>query len=168
MSSSLEFLSQHLSLTNVRAIVVTEIVATEEGVTRAVRFFGEPVVNGSQHLWLDVTLTSEEAAVLYRGREGEDIAAHGGVVVSLDARVTPELELEGRARDLIRAIQQLRKDAGLSVSDRVTIAVEGDPELMAAHGALVLQETNSSAGTGGDARTIDLGGRQVTVRMGRV
>ena len=64
MSSSLEFLSQHLSLTNVRAIVVTEIVVTEEGFTRAVRFFGEPVVNGAQRLLLDVTLTSTDKASL--------------------------------------------------------------------------------------------------------
>lgn len=64
MASTLELLSQHLSLTNVRAIVVTEIVATEEGVTRAVRFFGEPVINGAQRLLLDVTLTSTDKASL--------------------------------------------------------------------------------------------------------
>ena len=64
MSSSLEFLSQHLSLSSVRAIVVTEIVATEDGFTRAVRFFGEPVVNGAQRLLLDVTLTSSDRASL--------------------------------------------------------------------------------------------------------
>lgn len=64
MSSSLEFLSQHLSLTNVRSIVVTEIVASEEGFTRAVRFFGGPVVNGAQRLLLDVTLTSTDKASL--------------------------------------------------------------------------------------------------------
>jgi len=64
MSSSLAFLSQHLSLTNVRSIVVTEIVVTEEGFTRAVRFFGEPVVDGAQRLLLDVTLTSTEKASL--------------------------------------------------------------------------------------------------------
>ena len=64
MSSSLEFLSQHLSLTNVRSIVVTEIVTTEDGFTRAVRFFGEPVVNGAQCLLLDVTPTSTDKASL--------------------------------------------------------------------------------------------------------
>ena len=64
MSSSLAFLSQHLSLTNVRSIVVTEIVVTEEGFTRAGRFFGEPVVNGAQRLLLDVTLTSTDKASL--------------------------------------------------------------------------------------------------------
>ena len=64
MSSTLAVLSQHLSLTDVRAIVVTEIVATEDGFTRAVRFFGEPVVDGAQRLLLDVTLTSSDKASL--------------------------------------------------------------------------------------------------------
>lgn len=64
MSSSVEFFSQHLRLTNVRSIVVTEIVATEDGFTRAMRFFGEPVVNGAQRLLLDVTLTSTDKASL--------------------------------------------------------------------------------------------------------
>ena len=64
MTSTVELLSQHLSLGNVRALVVTEIVATGNGFTRAVRFFGEPVVDGSPRLLLDVTLTSAERANL--------------------------------------------------------------------------------------------------------
>jgi isoleucyl-tRNA synthetase len=48
----------------------------------------------------------------------------GDGVVALDVRVTPELEREGLARDLVRAIQQARKDAGLDVSDRITLALE--------------------------------------------
>ena len=43
----------------------------------------------------------------------------GGFVV-LDTAVTPELEAEGAARDLVRAVQQARKDAGLQVSDRIS------------------------------------------------
>lgn len=64
MASTVELLSQHLSLGNVRALVVTEIVATGDGFTRAVRFFGEPVVDGAPRLLLDVTLTSAEKASL--------------------------------------------------------------------------------------------------------
>ena len=64
MSSTLAVLSQHLSLTNVRSIVVTEIVTTEEGFTRAVRFFGEPVASGAPRLILDVTLSASDKASL--------------------------------------------------------------------------------------------------------
>jgi hypothetical protein len=64
MSSTFEILSQHLSLGNVRAIVVTEIVPTDGGFTRAVRFFGEPIVNRTPRLLLDVTLTATDRASL--------------------------------------------------------------------------------------------------------
>ncbi|HEX6916639.1 MAG TPA: DUF5915 domain-containing protein, partial [Phycicoccus sp.] len=49
----------------------------------------------------------------------------GGGFVVLDTEVTPELELEGAARDLVRAVQQARKDAGLEVSDRISLEVTG-------------------------------------------
>ena len=66
-----------------------------------------------------------------------------GLVV-LDTEVTAELEREGTARDLIRQIQQARRDAGLDVSDRITLRVVGSPELVEAfqaHRDLVLSET---------------------------
>jgi isoleucyl-tRNA synthetase len=43
--------------------------------------------------------------------------------VVLNTEVTPELEAEGLARDMVRAIQQARKDAGLNVSDRIRTTV---------------------------------------------
>ena len=49
----------------------------------------------------------------------------GGFVV-LDTAVTPELEAEGAARDLVRAVQQARKDAGLQVSDRISLTITTD------------------------------------------
>ncbi|MEZ5216750.1 MAG: DUF5915 domain-containing protein [Ilumatobacteraceae bacterium] len=45
-----------------------------------------------------------------------------GVVV-LDLDVTPELEAEGLARDLVRMVQQARRDAGLQVSDRIALQI---------------------------------------------
>ncbi len=55
-------------------------------------------------------------------------AMPGGVVV-LDTTVTPELEAEGTARDVIRAVQQARKDAGLQVSDRIALTL-GVPDAL--------------------------------------
>lgn len=57
-------IAQHLSISAVRSIVVTEIVAAEEGFARAVRFFGDPVSNGTPRLILDVTLTASDRASL--------------------------------------------------------------------------------------------------------
>ena len=48
-------------------------------------------------------------------------------MVILDTEVTPELEAEGSARDLIRLIQQSRKDADLEVTDRIFAEVEWSP-----------------------------------------
>ena len=67
----------------------------------------------------------------------------GGFVV-LDTAVTPELEAEGTARDLVRAVQQARKDAGLQVSDRIEVTISGPAETLEAartHEALITEET---------------------------
>ena len=48
-------------------------------------------------------------------------------VVILDTKVTPELEAEGSARDLIRTIQQARKEADLEVTERITVEVIWSP-----------------------------------------
>jgi len=83
------------------------------------------------------------------------ILPSGGFVI-LDGAVTPELEVEGAARDLIRAIQQARKDADLDVSDRIKLSIVGDESVLAAiakHEELIKGETLalelvSSAGSG--------------------
>ncbi|MCL6422146.1 isoleucine--tRNA ligase [Brachybacterium sp. JHP9] len=56
----------------------------------------------------------------------------GGNFVVLDTALTPELEAEGTARDVIRAIQQARREAGLDVSDRIRLTVAGDEAVVAA------------------------------------
>ena len=71
------------------------------------------------------------------------ILPSGGFVI-LDGDVTPELEIEGAARDLIRSIQQTRKDSGLDVSDRIKLTVLADPSVLqaiAAHEELIKSET---------------------------
>ena len=69
----------------------------------------------------------------------------GGVgVVLLDVNVTPDLEAEGVARDLIRAVQQARRDADLNVSDRITLTLGADAAVRAQvepHIAMVSEET---------------------------
>jgi isoleucyl-tRNA synthetase len=81
-----------------------------------------------------VAATSGATATLGGGR---------GVVV-LDTAVTPELEAEGRARDLVRQVQQARRAAELAVSDRIVLTVTADPETLGAvdvHRELVMSET---------------------------
>jgi isoleucyl-tRNA synthetase len=71
------------------------------------------------------------------------VLATGGFVV-LDTAVTPELAAEGLARDLVRAVQQARRDAGFDVSDRIALTVGGSDAVQAAaraHERLITEET---------------------------
>jgi isoleucyl-tRNA synthetase len=86
--------------------------------------------------------------VVAEAAEGEGSRAAavlpGGGFVVLNTEVTPELEAEGTARDLVRAIQQARKDAGLNVSDRIrttVTAAQDTVEALLAHAELVKTET---------------------------
>jgi isoleucyl-tRNA synthetase len=75
------------------------------------------------------------------------LPAGGGVVV-LDTVVTASLEEEGLARDLVRVVQQARRDADLDVSDRITLSVSAAPELVTAfeaHREFVAGETLASS-----------------------
>ena len=70
-----------------------------------------------------------------------------GLVV-LDTAVTPELAAEGTARDVVRVVQQARRDAGLDVSDRVTLTLDGPDAVLdavRAHEAFVAGEVLATA-----------------------
>ncbi|MFJ4266854.1 isoleucine--tRNA ligase [Paenarthrobacter nicotinovorans] len=70
----------------------------------------------------------------------------GGGFVVLNTEVTPELAAEGLARDMVRAIQQARKDAGFNVSDRINTTVEAQQDVvdaLKANAGLVKTETLS-------------------------
>jgi isoleucyl-tRNA synthetase len=85
---------------------------------------------------------------------------HNGFVV-LDTTVTPELAAEGLARDVIRAVQQARRDADLDVSDRISLTVSGDDDVWAATVAnqeLIMLETLSvQFGSAGSAHPLPEG-----------
>jgi isoleucyl-tRNA synthetase len=77
-------------------------------------------------------------------RAGFSVAQDGGYLVAITTTLTPELEQEGNARELVRRIQQLRKDAGLEISDRITLYVSDSPltaGLLTVYGDYVQEET---------------------------
>jgi isoleucyl-tRNA synthetase len=55
------------------------------------------------------------------GRDGWAVATDGIITVALDTRLDDELRLEARLNDLIRAIQNLRKESGLAITDRIRL-----------------------------------------------
>jgi isoleucyl-tRNA synthetase len=89
------------------------------------------------------TVVAQDAAA---GSRAVAVLPGGGFLV-LDTELTPELEAEGTARDMVRAIQQARKDAALQVSDRIRTVVTADERTVAALEAnrgLVAGETLSA------------------------
>jgi len=78
--------------------------------------------------------------------------------VVLDTTVTAELAAEGLARDVIRAVQQARRDAGLDISDRISLTVSGDDNVWAAtvaHREMIMAETLSTQfGSAGSAHAL--------------
>ena len=81
-----------------------------------------------------VKLTGDEFALRLQPKAGlaaEALPGNKGLV-ALDTDVTPELEREGIARDVVRSIQQARKDAKLDVSDRVKVSLVAPERVVAA------------------------------------
>jgi isoleucyl-tRNA synthetase len=102
--------------------------------------------------------------------------ASGDNVVVLDLTITPALEAEGRARDLVRMIQQARKDAGLNVADRISLAVDVPADFKAAiavHGDYIREQTlavsiGEGAASAAQQLTQELDGEQFIIGLSKV
>jgi isoleucyl-tRNA synthetase len=89
----------------------------------------------------DLTLVPGEVEVGFSGKAGLAVESGNGFVVALDTNLTPELILEGKARDLVRAIQDLRKEADLNIADRIKLSVSGADEIVTHHSEYLKSET---------------------------
>ncbi|MGI8619813.1 MAG: isoleucine--tRNA ligase [Gemmatimonadaceae bacterium] len=74
-------------------------------------------------------LEADDLTIMRRASGEMIVREDGAYFAAIDAAVTPELRAEGLARELVSRVQRLRKEAGLAVSDRIAVAVWGDPEL---------------------------------------
>ena len=80
-----------------------------------------------------VELTLEKIIVERLEKANLKVVNDGTLTVALDSEITEELKLEGYVRDLVRGIQNLRKESGLEVTDRITLTLSGDSELNKAY-----------------------------------
>ena len=71
----------------------------------------------------DYELTRDDVEISAQDMPGWSVTSEGVLTVALDITITPELRLEGVARELVRSIQQMRKDTGLEITDRITVTV---------------------------------------------
>lgn len=80
----------------------------------------------------EFTLEPDEVQIGFQGQAGFDVASADGVSVVLDTTVTDELKQEGYAREVVRFIQDLRKEAGYNVDDRIYVLVASQGEVASA------------------------------------
>ena len=82
-------------------------------------------VNGTE-----IELTNENLLVTMQGLEGYAFAGEDHLGVVLDTTITPELQEEGHVRELISKIQNMRKDKGFEVADKIKLYVSGNDMLL--------------------------------------
>ncbi|RUA27998.1 MAG: isoleucine--tRNA ligase [Bacteroidetes bacterium] len=82
-------------------------------------------VDGEKH-----TLTLEDVEITSQDIPGWSVASEAGITVALDINIDEELRKEGFARDLVNRIQNLRKDKGLEVQDKIAVTIKQGNELV--------------------------------------
>jgi isoleucyl-tRNA synthetase len=74
-------------------------------------------------------LTLEDVEITSSDIEGWLVANQSGITVALDVTLSPELKKEGISREIVNRIQNIRKESGLEVTDRITIEIASHSEL---------------------------------------
>jgi isoleucyl-tRNA synthetase len=181
----LEIIADEVNVRVVRLVPVSEVGGVSQRLTVNARAAGprlgrdvQSVIQGSKSgdwsVAADGVVTSGgialqdgeftlETVVEGGGDEARATAAlPGGGYVVLDTTRTPELDAEGLARDVVRAVQQARRDAGLDVSDRIRLTLATDEavwQAVVSHQEMVMTETLAtqfgSSGRVGDLPTGD-------------
>ena len=88
-------------------------------------------------------VSADEVLLTERPRDGWSVVNEQGETVALDLELTPELVRAGRAREVIRVVQEARKSSGLDVSDRILLRLAAGTELLEAireHADLIADE----------------------------
>ncbi len=124
-------------------------------------------IDGSDH-----TLAPEDVTLALQPLEGYEVEAEAGHAVALQLELDDELRQEGLAREIVHAVQNARKEAGLEITDRISLSLGGDPDLLAAaraHEAYLSGEVLATSvaydADAGSAATID--SRELTISLTR-
>lgn len=76
-----------------------------------------------------ITLSQDDVEISTQDIEGWLVANANGITVALDITISPELKAEGIARELVNRIQNIRKDSGFEVTDRIKVHLQNHTEL---------------------------------------
>ncbi|MCB1715799.1 MAG: isoleucine--tRNA ligase [Candidatus Competibacteraceae bacterium] len=103
------------------------------------------------------TLSKEQIIVQQSGAEGYAVAESGGILAALKTELSEALIQEGLAREVVRRVQQLRKDADLDIADRIAVSYQASANLSAAIDAFqayICNETLADEFRAGDPATM--------------
>jgi isoleucyl-tRNA synthetase len=123
-------------------------------------------VGGSEH-----ELSVDDVTLVMAPLEGYEVEAEAGRAVALATELDDELRREGLAREIVHAVQNARRDAGLEITDRIALGLGGDEELLdaaRAHEEYVAGETLATSveydgADSGAAATVE--GRELRVAV---
>jgi isoleucyl-tRNA synthetase len=124
-------------------------------------------VDGAEH-----ELGPDDVSLVMQPLDGYQVEAESGRAVALALDLDDELRREGLAREVVHAVQNARKEAGLEVTDRISLTLAGDDELLdatRAHEAYVAGETlaTSLSYDGADGATAKIEGRELRISVER-
>jgi isoleucyl-tRNA synthetase len=118
-----------------------------------------------------VTLAPDEVEILAEPRAGTAVAHDEGLVAIIDTELTPELIAAGDARELARAIFDLRRQAELALDDRIEVWIDGLPGALDVHLDAVASEVSAmtveraAPPAGVPSVAVELDGRSVTIGL---
>jgi isoleucyl-tRNA synthetase len=128
----------------------------------------------------DHVLSASDVIFTLRAPEGYSVEREGAHAVALDLAIDDELRREGHAREIVHAVQNARRSAGLAVEDRIELLLTGDTDLLAAaqeHRAylagetlavqLALGEASPASGPPEYAEESEIEGRALTIALRR-
>jgi len=123
-----------------------------------------------------VTLLPEEVEVRLNAKEGYTVAEEAGYLVAVATELSENLVREGLAREVVRRIQTMRKEADFRIEDYITTYYRADPtlrEVMEEYGDYIKQETLSTALIEAEApaeaytQALDVNGQSITLAVRR-
>lgn len=102
----------------IKDFTAKEISLIEKGETVSLTVGGE-----------DLSISKDDVEILSEQITGWIVESDKGITVAVDTQLTPELISEGLAREFVNRVQNMRKDAGLQVTDKINIAFSGNSEI---------------------------------------
>ncbi len=150
--------------------VAAAVAALDAGHVAAVLSAGGEVgiaIDGTDH-----TLGPDDLTLALQPLEGYEVEAESGHAVALQLELDEELRREGLAREIVHAVQNARKEAGLEITDRIELGLGGDEGLLAAareHQAYLAGEVLATAVEfgAGDGTTVTIDGMDLAIAVAR-